>query len=230
MDEAEIILKAKALRTFPKLAASTRDLGFSSISSTKTKLVLEKIETTDLKGSTHHFYRAEFHPDKLIFTYSLGLNKKKRELDALIILLHLLKMSEAHYQINAGELYHMLSSLLNEMRVLSDSESYTNTQQLLELRENLHSLEKKYKDVVFSSEQNTRILLECEKKRDEYYLRIKQLEGMSENMLIQEIFKWLKTHVGEINISQFAKSYNLPTSRVEEGLEYLLKNGYIRKR
>lgn len=230
MDEATITLKGNARKDFSKLRAQFEGLGFTSVSYEKKKLALEKIETSDLSGKSHHFYRATLYPDRLVFTYSLGLNKKKRELEALHTLLNLIKVASGAYEIDASELCAPLEEHLKDELALADSEQYATAQQLAENRERYGSLEKKYKDLVLSSEQNARILLECEKKRDDYYQRIRQLEGISDETLRQEVFKWLKTHAGEISISQFAKAFNIPAARVEEGLEYLLKNGFIRKK
>lgn len=230
MDEATISLKGKALGDLKKLEPQFDGLGFTSLEAERDKLSLEKVETADLKGKTRHFYRATFYPDKLVFTYSLGMNRKKRDLEALAALMNLIKVAEGFYEVDAGDLHAPLATVLNEARALVDSESYATIQQLSELQEKYYSLEKKYKDLVLSSEQNARILLECEKKRDEYYGRIRQLEGLSDDALVQEIFKWLKTHSGEMSISQFGKAYGIPASRVEEGLGHLLENGYIRKK
>ncbi len=230
MEEATITLKGKKLKEFDKLAAQFSSLGFTSMELEADRLSLEKIETSDLKGRSHHFYRVSFYPDKIIFTYSIGANRKKRDLETLSTLMNLIKLAEGIYEVDAGELHAPLTTVLNEARALVDSEQYATMQQLSELEEKYYSLEKKYKDLVLSSEQNARILLECEKKRDEYHKRIIQLEGMSDDILAQELFRWLKTHGGEINISHFSKSYDIPSSRVEEGLEHLLKNGYIRKK
>ncbi|MEW6528626.1 MAG: hypothetical protein AB1391_01935 [Candidatus Micrarchaeota archaeon] len=229
MDEASITLKGKALRNFSKINVRFDELGFSTIAVENKKIMLEKIETADLKGNVHHFYRITFLPDQLIFTYSLGQDRKRREFEAFFTLLNILKISEDFYEVKTKELYTPLLSIFNEMRAIMESEGYSTTQKNIELQEKYASLEKKYKDLVLSSEQNARILLECEKKRDNYHARIKQLEGINDEMLTQEIFKWLKTHCGEMNISQFAKSYGIPFARVEERLEYLLKNGYIRQ-
>ncbi len=230
MDTETITLEGKSCKPFSKLKEAFAGLGFTSVEARKDKLVLEKTETEDLEGKPHHFYRAVFQPEKLSFTYSIGANRAVRRLEALSALLNMLKLAEDSYSVEASQLHAPLEAALREVLSLSDAASYSSAEQLAELQDRYSSLEKKYKDLVVSSEQNARILLECEKKRDEYHGRIRQLEGMSDQVLRQEIFKWLKTHAGEISVSEFSKSYSVPTSRVEEGLEQLLKSGYIRKK
>lgn len=229
MNEATLTFKGRA-KDLSKLKAQFYNLGFTVVDSDKDKLTLEKIETSDLKGRPHHFYRITFYPDKLVFTYSQGANRRKRDVEALAVLLHAIKVAEDYYSVEAGDLYAPITSALHEARALFDSETHANIQQISELQERFFSLEKKYKDLVISSEQNARILLECEKKRDEYAARIKQLEGMSDETLMRELFSWLKAHGGEINIAEFSKAYGVSQARTEEGLERLLKEGYIRKK
>ncbi len=230
MEEAEIKLKGRPLRSFPKLKERFEGLGFTTVRSDKRSLTLEKIETSDLKGKSHHFYCISFQPDKLVLAYSVGPSSKKRQLEALHTLLNAIKIADGLYEIDAQSLCEHFESQVREDLTYSDSEQYATAQQVSELSEKYSLLEKKYRDLVLSSEQNARILLECEKKRDEYYGRIRQLEGMSDESLRQALFKWLRAHSGEINISEFAKMHNVPNSRVEEGLEHLVKNGYIRKK
>ena len=229
MEEAKITLKGKLLRNFPELKEQFRELGFTYVSSSKSGLELKKVETSDLKDKPQNVYRATFFKDRMVFSYSLGADKLKREFEALMLLLSLIRMCEGIYLIEAGELRSPLNRALSEGRALLESESRAPARQLAELQAKQHSMEKKYRELVLSNEQNARILLECEKKRNEYHSRIKQLEGMSDETLALEIFKWLKTHSGEINVAAFSKSYNIPVSRIEEGLETLLKKGYIKK-
>lgn len=230
MEEISITLKGRALKDFQKLKSHLAETGFSTIKVEKKKLEAEKIETSDLKGTPQHSFRVIFQPDKLTFSYSVGADRQKRTLAALSVLLNLLKYCETFYLVKAGELNDPLSPELEKMRSLLDVESYATARQLSEMEEKYLSLEKKYKDLVLSSEQNARILLECEKKKSEYSDRISELEAMDDEALAQEIFNWLKLHSGEISVPQFSKSYGVPGARVEEGLELLLKKGYIRKK
>lgn len=230
MNEATLTLKGKQKRDFSRLKAALKELGFTSLAARRDLLSVEKVESADLQGKVHHSYRATFHPNRLIFTYSLGSNRQKRDLDAFTVLINLLKVSEDFYSVSAGELRTPFLDLIGHVRSNLDSESHSTAHDVLDLRERYYSLEKKYGDLVLSSEQNARILLDCEKKKNEYHARMEALQGMSDESLSKEVFKWLKTHSGEISISGFAQSYNVPSARVEEGLELLLRKGYIKKK
>lgn len=229
MDEEKITIKGKQLRNFQKLKGEFEGLGFTAVSSEKGRLVLEKTETESLKGKAHSFYRASFLPDKLEFTYSIGANKRKRDLEALFLLSSMIKVADGFYEFSNRDVCAAFSKALDSELSLADSEKYATAGQLLDLQEKFDSLSRKYRDLALSSEQNARILLECEKKRDSYQERIRQLEGVSDELLRQEVFKWLKTHSGEISVSQFAKSYDIAPARVEEALDALSKSGHIRK-
>ena len=88
-------------------------------------------------------------------------------------------------------------------------------------------LERKYRDLVASSEQNARLLLECERKNEELNKRFESIMKLTDKALMYEIYKWLKVHGGYINYTAFCKAYNVPQSRVESAVQRLKKEGYI---
>lgn len=230
MEQDAITVKGKARKAFAKLKERFMSLGFDVLKAERTKLALEKVESTSLKGKAHNFYRITFQPDQVTISYSsAGADRTKRKLEALSMLLNAITIAGTAYEVRLEWFQQALAPLITEMQAVAASESFATAQQFLELQEKHASLEKKYKDLVLSSETNTHILLECEKKRDEYSDRIKGLEGMSDEILRQEVFKWLKTHGGEIDISHFAKVFHVSSARAEEALDHLLKNGYLRK-
>jgi len=60
---------------------------------------------------------------------------------------------------------------------------------------------------------------------------VAQLEGVSLQTLSEEIYDWIRTHGGLIDVREFARQQGISTARVEEGIDCLLKGGYIgRKR
>ncbi|MBU0586240.1 hypothetical protein KJ780_01895 [Candidatus Micrarchaeota archaeon] len=222
-------IKGRARSSLQKLKEKFEGLGFSSVQSTKTQLTVERVESAGLKGKVHHFYCVTFKPDSVSITYSPGQNKLARKLEAFTNLLNALRLAGSAFEVKAENFHQALLPLLSDLHGTVDSQSFATTQQFMDLSKKHESLERKYKDLALSSETNARILIECEKKRDEYRQKINELEGMSNEILRQELFTWLKTHDGEIDIRGFAKSFKIPTKRVEDGLEYLLKHGYLRQ-
>jgi len=83
---------------------------------------------------------------------------------------------------------------------------------------------------VRSSEANTRILLEIEQKNEELEKRISTLSGMGDEVLRETLYEWIRIHGGNIDIREFTKANGVALARVEEGLNSLIRDGYIRRR
>jgi hypothetical protein len=103
--------------------------------------------------------------------------------------------------------------------------------ELDETRDKLNSMTKRYEELVRSSEENARILLECEHRRDEIQRRITTLDTLSDETLKELLFAWLKVHGGSGDMSEFSKAHrSLSYKRIEEGLNMLIHEGYIKRR
>ena len=103
-------------------------------------------------------------------------------------------------------------------------------QQLTELESKYQDINAKYQDLVRSSEANTRILLECERKRDELQKKFNHLSGMGDDLLKDSLYNWIKIHGGTIDVREFSKANSVAVTRVEEGLNMLIRDGFIRRR
>ena len=102
--------------------------------------------------------------------------------------------------------------------------------QLSELQTKYSDMSAKYDDLVRSGEANTRLLLECERKRDEMQKKLTRLSGMGDDLLKESLYNWIKLHNGTIDIREFAKANSVAVTRAEEGLNMLIREGYIRRR
>lgn len=102
--------------------------------------------------------------------------------------------------------------------------------ELDELKVKYAERSKKYEDLVRAGEENTRILLECERHRDELHKRVDQLASLSDETLKQTLFEWIKVHGGSLETAEFARAHHLSVARVEEGVEMLIREGYIKAR
>jgi hypothetical protein len=83
---------------------------------------------------------------------------------------------------------------------------------------------------VRSEEANTRILLECEHKRDELQKKLTALTGMSDDLLKETLFNWIRIHGGTIDVREFSKANSVALTRTEDGLNMLIREGFIRRR
>ena len=56
------------------------------------------------------------------------------------------------------------------------------------------------------------------------------MSGMSDDLLKESLYNWIKLHGGTIDIREFSKSHSVALSRSEEGLNMLIREGFIRRR
>lgn len=230
--EEIIKIKAKRLKPMKELAPVLGSLGFSKISYTKEEMVVEKVESEDLSGKPYLFYRIELGPSSILIRYLLPSPERRlsRSLDMGLLSLNLFRIISSHYDISVSSVYPFYYALLNSLSESIEREKLEAVSELASLKSKHASLEKKYKDLVRSSEQNARILVEAERKNEEIAEKMAKMEGVNEEVLQERLFEWVRTHDGEINIFEFARLNSIPVGRVEEGLNQLIKNGFIKRR
>ncbi len=230
----EEIIKIKAVRTKPlkDLIPMLGTLGFTKIKYTKDTLTLEKIESEDLSGKPYLFYKIELAPKSIVIRYLLSSPERRisRSLEMGLLSLNLFRIINTHYEVSVSSVYPFYYALLNSLSEALDKEKLESLSELNTLKTKYVSLDKKYKDIVRSSEQNARILVEAERKNEELGEKIKRMEGINDEVLQERLFEWIRTHDGEINIYDFSKINSLPVGRAEQGLNLLIKNGYIKRR
>jgi len=230
----EEIIKIKSSRMKPlkELLPQLGNLGFTKVSYSKEALIIEKVESENLSGKPYLFYSVELLPSEIIIRYALPSPERRlsRSLEMSQVCLNLFRILSSYYDISASSIYPFYYPLLASLSEALEKEKLQAVSELSSLRLRYDSLEKKYKDLVRSSEQNARILVEAERKSEELSERIKRLEGVTDEVLQERIFEWIKTHAGEINIYEFSRVNSLPVGRVEQGLDMLIRNGYIKRR
>ncbi|MBI5227473.1 hypothetical protein HY988_02690 [Candidatus Micrarchaeota archaeon] len=231
MSEETIKIIASRKKPLKPLASLFGSLGFSKISYSENALSVEKIKGEDLKGKPYVEYSIVFKPDSIDLTYSLPPNKNRvsRLVELIPTFLDVLQVAEDYYAIKPSSIYFQINSVLAQASKIIDREAVEFSSQLTDLQTKYNDLSAKYNDLVRSSEANTRILLESEQKADELRKRISKLSGMSDELLKQTLYEWVKIHGGTIDIKEFAKANSLSPSRAEEGLNQLIQEGYIKR-
>ena len=147
-----------------------------------------------------------------------------------LLSLNVFRIISTHYDVTVSSVYPFYYALLNSLSDALEKEKLEAISELNALKSKHVSLDKKYKDLVRSSEQNARILVEAERKKEELEDKLKKMEGVNDEVLQERLFEWIRTHDGEINTHEFARINSTPVGRVEEGLNQLIKNGYIKRR
>lgn len=232
MPEEAIDIRAERTRGLKPLASLLGELGFTKISYSSELLSVEKLRGRDLQGKPFLEYCIEFTSGKISFRYAVPPEKNKtaRLVELLPIFLNVLRLSEEYYAVKPSSIFPQLNIVLNELSSMVGRDMTELSVELSELKKKHAELSAKYDDLVSSSEKNARMLLECERKRDEVQKRLKSLESMSNEILKEELYEWIQVHGGNINIKEFSKSNMVPPQRVEEGLNMLIRDGYIKRR
>jgi hypothetical protein len=232
MAEEKIVVSAQRKKPLAPLAAQFGELGFSTISYAKDRLVLEKVFGEDLKGKPNLDYRIVFLENTVELTFGVAPNisKKARMLELLPVLLNVINLSEDYYDMKPSAVFTPVIELLSDLSKVVNKDAVELSAELEELRAKFASLNSRYEDLVGSSEENARILLECERRRDELRSHVDKLMAMSDERLKDELYDWLHLHNGSIDIHEFGKANDVTPSRVEEGLDMLIREGYIKRR
>lgn len=232
MTEESISIPAIRKRELRPLAALFGELGFSKISYSKEVLSLEKLKGRDLKGNPFLEYSTNFQPNEIVFKYSVPPEKNRtaRLVELLPTFLNVVRLAEDYYEVKPSAVFSQVNTVLKEVSKMVGKDVTELSIELNELKARHAELTAKYEDLVQSGEKNTHLLLECERKRDELSKRAKSLESMGNELLKEELYEWIRIHGGTIDVSEFSKAKMVPPQRVEEGLNLLIREGYIKRR
>ena len=232
MAEERMVVGAKQQKPLKALASLLGGLGFTKISYSGKMLTVEKMKGRDIKGKPYLDYRVEFKDSAIELSYTIPPNRSRvaRLLELLPTFLNILQVAEDYYIVKPSSMYAQINLVLGEASKIIDREAAEFSTQLSDLQVRHADLNARYNDLVRSGEANTRILLECEQKKDELEKKMARLSGMSDDLLKESLYGWIKLHNGFIDINEFSKANNVAIMRVEDGLNLLIKEGYIRRR
>jgi len=228
----KIAIKATQKKNIRPLANLMGELGFTKISYLNETLTIERIFGYGLKGTPELDYRIVFAPNEILLEYEIikGKNKRARLLSVLPIFLNVLQIAEDYYEIAPSAIYYEINEALGEAIKLVGKDAVDLSTELSELKSKYRALHAKYEDLLKSSEANARILLECENKRNELMRKVEKLMRYEDETLKDMIYEWIKLHNGRLNILEFSKINKIPIPRVEEGVNMLISEGYIKRR
>jgi len=187
------------------------------------------VESRDIKKNPYLFSVIYLRPSEIEIVYSVvpGVSLRKRKIEILKHFLNALTLVEDEYDINHKQFYQVVRNALTEITEFATS-TYDEIYSKYDiLNSEFLSLQKKIEALNSSLSKVTNEALELKAKNDELVLRLKQLESPSDDVLKVKIQEWLELHHNEINITEFAKTYNLLESRVEHLLNSMVMQGYL---
>jgi hypothetical protein len=181
-----------------------------------------------LNGKPYLFARIALKADGLDVEYSITpeSNAAKRELDACRLVLDTLALTGA-YDAGLGALYGRIARALEGASEFATTDYETLRNRHDALAEECARLKRRGAELSSVNEKQSKLLMESEKREGSLSVRVARLEGMGDDSLLEELCSWIASHSGELDAAEFARVHNVPSARIEEGLDRLLKEGCI---
>jgi hypothetical protein len=214
---------------FPPDARALSGLGFDSVSSTRQSITIRKSQRGILSLPLAHLEIAIRHDSaQLKLSAPASCDPHIQELRAVATFLRVLSLFPT-CRADTSELAQLILPSLDAAAAMADAPYEALSKKCRDAHDSLSVLLAKNRALLRSSEEGVLASLELERQSSALSARIKKLESISEDALLELVQEWVSSHHGKFNAALFAKSYSIPPARAEEGLELLLAYGAIRK-
>ncbi|MCS7109539.1 MAG: hypothetical protein NZ903_01950, partial [Candidatus Micrarchaeota archaeon] len=207
-------------------------LQFLEIVETKSGIVVVNVERRDIQKNPYLFSITYLYPDRIeiIYSYNPEESPKKRRLEILRYFINLVTLLENVYFINHKQLYQLIDNFMSRLLEYTSSTYEELFSKYDAVKEECERVKKQLAETILANESLRKANIELKEKQNELLLRIKELETVSDEVLISRIQTWLDEHNYEINISDFARINKVSEQRVEEILNKMIREGYISQR
>ena len=175
------VLPARQRKKLGPLIQQLKEVGFTRLVYPRRNLTVEKWQDKDSMD-----YQIQLGKNEIQLKYSADAkNKRQRFLEVMPVFLNVLNLAQPFYDMQPSPLFKVFLDFMQGIRSHSGKDTLDLATELDEVKIRQADLRKKYDALVRSSEENARILLECERRRDELYKRVGNLEGLSDEALKQ---------------------------------------------
>ena len=214
---------------FPPDTRALCGLGFDSVSSTRQAITLRKSQMGIHSLPLAHLeITLKQASATLKVTAHSGCDPHLQELRAAATFLRVLSLFPT-CMANASGAASLLLPSLDTAASIADAPYETLSKRCRDSHDSLSLLLAKNRALLRSSEEGVLASIELERQASALSARIKKLESISGDTLLELVQEWLSSHHGKFNAALFAKAHNLPPARAEEGIEQMLAYGSIRK-
>ncbi len=214
---------------FPPDTRALSGLGFDLVSATRQAITIRKSQPGAHSLPLAHLeITIKKESAALKASAPAGCDPHLQELRAAATFLRVLSLFPT-CQASAAELASLLLPSLDTAASIADSPYEALSKKCRDAHEQLSMLIAKNRALLRSSEEGVLASLELERQSSALSARIKKLESVSDDSLLELVQDWLAAHHGKFNAALFAKTHSIPPARAEEGLERLLATGAIRK-
>lgn len=222
-------IQAAMVKGFDFIKAALSKASSLDIAEEENQIAALNIESRDIRKSPYLFSIIYFREREIEVLFSIipEVSPRKRKIDVLKYFLNILTLVEPGYEIDYKQFYQIIQNSLKDITEYATS----NYDEIYSKYDILHNeftnLKKKNVELNDRLAKLSKEAIELKAKDDELQVRLKQLETPSDETLKLKIQEWLEVHHNEINISEFAKTYKVMESRVEQLLNAMVMQGYL---
>lgn len=225
-------IKAKLLGSFDDIYKRFSTLQLFTLSKYSGGVRLLRVESRDIQKKPFLFIIIDLKTDKLTVDYTIALDAspKLRRLTVLKSVLSVLSLVADIYLADNTELFQYLDSSIDDV-LGSITQSYSS------LFNNYDSLFNEYREIkrlnIELEASNKNLTVQALQLSDESKRltdKVKLLESYSDDALMVMVEDWLEAHDATIDINEFAKTYKMTPTRVEQILNRMVTLGYIELR
>jgi hypothetical protein len=222
-------IKARLTGSLDEMYKRLSTLQLFIVEKPQNTLRILRIESRDMQRRPFLFFIIELSSDKLSINYTIAPDSspKLRRLYVLKMLISVLSLVTDAYTVDTTELFQLLDSAIDDT-LNSITQGYST------LFNNYDSLSNEYRELkrlnIELEASNKSLAVEALQLTDENKSmteRLKNLEAYSDNSLMVMVQEWLDSHDDAIDVNDFAKSYKMSPTRVEQILNKMVTLGYI---
>lgn len=225
-------IEAKRIKEISDIINVLAPLQFLEIAETKDGVVLINVERRDIQKNPYLFSITYLNPDSIEISYSYvpDISPKRRRLEVLRYLLNVLTLLEDVYFINHAQLFQVIDGIASRLFEYTASSYDEMFSKYDAIKEETERLKKSINELTIANEKLSKANMEMKGRENDLLLRIRELETVSDDILMTRIQTWLNEHNYEINIADFARINKVNESRVEDLLNKMVREGYLSQR
>ncbi|MFA5929972.1 MAG: hypothetical protein WC861_03760 [Candidatus Micrarchaeia archaeon] len=214
---------------FPPSTAALSNLGFDSVSTTKSAVTIRKsrrgMHNLPVSGLEIRLQRTSL---SMTISSPSALSPELEEMRACATLLRVVSLFPSMHA-NASELAKLLLPSLSAAEKVAGTPYESLAKKCSDAHADLGSLLSKNRALLRSSEESVLASLELERQISALSARIRKLESVSDDTLLELVQDWLSMHRGVFDAALFSRTHSVPPARAEEGLQRLLASGEVKR-
>ncbi len=193
------------------------------------ELLVTKIESRDINKKPFLFYILAIKEEGMTVTYSIApdTSEKLRKLTVIKNVAAILSMINENFHVDETKFFQYIDSAIEDV-LNSLSQSYSvlfNRYDALvsEYRE----LKRQNLELIASNRNLTIEAAQLKDENSKLSEELKALQTFSDESLMAMVEDWIIAHNSTIDIDEFAKTYKIPSPRVEQILNKMVSQGYL---